>query len=51
VNTLRRITGWLATYRTSMVQALLLTTLAALCNLPVPLLVQELIDRLITRSQ
>jgi ABC-type multidrug transport system fused ATPase/permease subunit len=51
VNTLRRIAGWLAPYRTSMVLALLLTTLAALCNLPVPLLVQELIDRVVTRSQ
>jgi ABC-type multidrug transport system fused ATPase/permease subunit len=51
VNTLRRIAGWLAPYRTSMVLALLLTTLAALCNLPVPLLVQELIDRVVTRGQ
>ena len=51
MNTLRRIAGWLAPYRTSMVLALLLTTLAALCNLPVPLLVQELIDRVVTRGQ
>ncbi len=51
MNTLRRIAGWLAPYRTLMVLALLLTTLAALCNLPVPLLVQELIDRVVTRGQ
>ena len=51
MNTLRRIAGSLAPYRTSIALALLLTTLAALCNLPVPLLVQELIDRVVTRSQ
>ncbi len=51
MNTLRRIAGWLAPYRTSMAFALLLTTLAALCNLPVPLLIQELIDRVITQGQ
>ncbi|HKM55041.1 MAG TPA: ABC transporter ATP-binding protein, partial [Isosphaeraceae bacterium] len=34
-----------------MAAALLLTALAALCNLPVPLLVQELIDRVVTRGQ
>ena len=50
MNTLRRIAGWLAPYRISMALALMLTTLAALCNLPVPLLIQELIDRVITRG-
>jgi len=34
-----------------MAGALLLTALAALCNLPVPLLVQELIDRVVTRGE
>jgi subfamily B ATP-binding cassette protein MsbA len=51
VNTLGRIAGWLAPYRWSMALSLLLTTLAALSNLPVPLLVQELIDRVTTRDR
>jgi subfamily B ATP-binding cassette protein MsbA len=51
VNTLGRIAGWLAPYRWSMALALALTTLAALPNLPVPLLVQELIDRVVTRNR
>jgi subfamily B ATP-binding cassette protein MsbA len=33
-----------------MTAALLLTALAALCNLPVPLLVQELVDRVVSRG-
>jgi subfamily B ATP-binding cassette protein MsbA len=51
VNTLRRIGGWLAPYRGRMAFALALTTLACLFNLPVPLLVQELIDRVVTQGQ
>ena len=51
VKTLARIAGWLAPYRGPMCLALVLTSLAALCNLPVPLLVQELIDRVVTRGQ
>ena len=51
MNTLRRIAGWLSPYRTLMALAVVLTTLAALCNLPVPILVQELIDRVVTQSQ
>jgi len=34
-----------------MIVALVLTTLACLFNLPVPLLVQELVDRVVTRNQ
>jgi len=34
-----------------MLLALVLTTLACLFNLPVPLLVQELVDRVVTRNQ
>ena len=44
MNTLRRIAGWLASHQMSTILAILLTTLAALCNLSVPLLVQELIE-------
>ena len=51
VNTLRRIGGWLAPYRGRMVLALVLTTLACLFNLPVPLLVQELVDRVVTQNR
>jgi ATP-binding cassette, subfamily B, bacterial MsbA len=51
VNTLRRIGGWLAPYRGRMTLALVLTTLACLFNLPVPLLVQELVDRVVTQNQ
>jgi ATP-binding cassette, subfamily B, bacterial MsbA len=51
VNTLRRIGGWLAPYRGRMVLALVLTTLACLFNLPVPLLVQELVDRVVTQHR
>src|SRR5262245_34511729 len=51
VKTLRRIAGWLAPYRWRMMLALALTSLACLFNLPVPLLVQELVDRVATRGQ
>jgi subfamily B ATP-binding cassette protein MsbA len=51
VNTLRRIGGWLAPYRGRMALALALTTLACLFNLPVPLLVQELVDRVVTQNR
>jgi subfamily B ATP-binding cassette protein MsbA len=48
---LRRIAGWLRPYRASMALAMLLTTLACLANLPVPLLVQELVDRVVSRGR
>jgi ATP-binding cassette, subfamily B, bacterial MsbA len=51
VKTLRRIGGWLSPYRGRMTLALLLTALASLFNLPVPLLVQELIDRVVTQNR
>ena len=51
MNTLRRIGGWLTPYRGRMTLALVLTTLACLFNLPVPLLVQELVDRVVTQSR
>ena len=51
MNTLDRIAGWLAPYRKSMALAFVLTTLAALFNLPVPLLVQELVDRVVTQGR
>jgi ATP-binding cassette, subfamily B, bacterial MsbA len=51
VKTLRRIGGWLTPYRGRMTLALLLTALASLFNLPVPLLVQELVDRVVTQNQ
>jgi ATP-binding cassette, subfamily B, bacterial MsbA len=51
VNTLRRIGGWLTPYRGRMILALALTTLACLFNLPVPLLVQGLVDRVVTENQ
>jgi subfamily B ATP-binding cassette protein MsbA len=51
MNTLDRIAGWLAPYRRSMALAFVLTTLAALFNLPVPLLVQELVDRVVTQGR
>ena len=51
MNTLDRIAGWLAPYRRSMTLAFVLTTLAALFNLPVPLLVQELVDRVVTQGR
>jgi ABC-type multidrug transport system fused ATPase/permease subunit len=51
VNTLRRIGGWLTPYRGRMTLALVLTTLACLFNLPVPLLVQALVDRVVTENR
>ena len=51
MKTLRRIGGWLAPYRGRMTLALSLTALASLFNLPVPLLVQELVDRVVTQNQ
>ena len=51
MKTLRRIGGWLAPYRGRMTLALVLTALACLFNLPVPLLVQELVDRVVTQNQ
>ena len=50
MKTLARIGGWLAPYRGQMILALVLTTLACLCNLPVPLLVQALVDRVVTQG-
>ncbi len=49
--TLGRIWGWLTPYRQPMALALVLTTLAALGNLPVPLLVQELIDQVVSQGR
>ena len=51
VKTLRRIGGWLAPYRGRMTLAMVLTTLACLFNLPVPLLVQALVDRVVTQNR
>ena len=51
MKTIRRIGGWLAPYRGPMTLAMVLTTLACVFNLPVPLLVQALIDRVVTRGQ
>ena len=51
VNTLRRIGGWLTPYRGRMSLALVLTTLACLFNLPVPLLVQAMVDRVVTENR
>ena len=51
MNTLRRIGGWLTPYRGRMILALALTTLACLFNLPVPLLVQGLVDRVVTENR
>ena len=51
MNTLRRIGGWLTPYRGRMALALALTTLACLFNLPVPLLVQALVDRVVTQNR
>ena len=48
MRTLGRIWNWLRPYRKSMALAMVLTALAAFCNLLVPLLVQELIDRVVS---
>src|SRR5262249_10552694 len=47
VSTIRRVVGFLAPYRGRVALALALTTLACLLNLPVPLLVQALGDRVV----
>jgi ABC-type multidrug transport system fused ATPase/permease subunit len=44
VNTARRIAGWLTPYRSQTAWAVALTGLACLLNLPIPLLVQRLVD-------
>ena len=51
MKTIRRIGGWLAPYRGPMTLAMVLTVVACVFNLPVPLLVQGLIDRVVTRGQ
>ncbi len=51
MSTVRRILGWLRPYRAATTFALALTGLACLLNLPVPLLVQGLVDRVITAGQ
>jgi ABC-type multidrug transport system fused ATPase/permease subunit len=45
VNTLRRVGGFLRPYRVRVATALLLSAFGCLLNLPVPLLVQGLVDR------
>ncbi len=50
MKTIRRIGGWLAPYRGQLILALVLTVLACLFNLPVPLLVQALIDHVVTQG-
>ena len=50
MKTIRRIGGWLAPYRGRMILAMGLTALACLFNLPVPLLVQGLVDRVVTQG-
>ncbi|MGP0068091.1 MAG: ABC transporter ATP-binding protein [Isosphaeraceae bacterium] len=50
MKTIRRIGGWLAPYRGRMILAMVLTALACLFNLPVPLLVQALIDHVVTQG-
>ena len=51
MKTLARIGGWLAPYRGRMILAMVLTTLACVFNLPVPLLVQAMIDRVATQGR
>jgi ABC-type multidrug transport system fused ATPase/permease subunit len=46
----RRIAGWLAPYRAGLALGSFFTFLACLANLPAPLLVQELIDRVVTQG-
>jgi subfamily B ATP-binding cassette protein MsbA len=50
VNTLRRVGGLVAPYRGRVVLAFVLTALACLLNLPVPLLVQALVDGVVAGS-
>src|SRR5262249_55037702 len=47
VSTARRILGWLSPYRVDVATALALTGLACLLNLPIPLLVQQLVDQVV----
>lgn len=47
MSTVRRIRGWLAPYRVQVALAFALTGLACLLNLPVPLLIQGLIDQVV----
>ena len=47
---LARIGGWLRPYRGRMALATALTTLACLFNLPVPILVQTIVDRVVTQG-
>jgi hypothetical protein len=51
MKTLVRIGGWLAPYRGRMILATVLTTLACLFNLPVPLLVQAMVDRVAVQGR
>jgi ABC-type multidrug transport system fused ATPase/permease subunit len=51
VKTLVRIAGWLAPYRGRLILATMLTTLACLFNLPVPLLVQAMVDRVAVQGR
>ncbi len=50
MKTIRRIGGWLAPYRGQMILAMVLTGFTCLFNLPVPLLVQALIDHVVTQG-
>ena len=51
MNTARRVISWLAPDRRRVGVALVLTALVALLNLPTPLLVQGLIDRVVTAGR
>ena len=48
MNTARRVTSWLAPDRKRVGVALLMTAVVALLNLPTPILVQGLVDRVVT---
>lgn len=50
MKTLARIGGWLAPHRGRMVVATVLTVAACVFNLPVPLLVQAMVDRVVTQG-
>jgi ABC-type multidrug transport system fused ATPase/permease subunit len=51
LKTLRRISGLLEPYRGQVALALVLTTLVCLLNLPVPLLIQGLVDRVVATGR
>ncbi len=51
MKTLARIGVWLAPYRGRMILAMVLTAVACVFNLPVPLLVQAMIDRVATQGR